>query len=64
MESKLHRKVVQLINEDPRSQSKISLQTGIPVEWIQCLVLGKYRNPQVSRLETLYEKLSGKELIL
>lgn len=64
MSSKLRSKVVELLREDARSVSKISILTHIPEGWIENLLRGATANPQVSRLERLYEALSGKELHL
>jgi len=61
---KLMQEVQRLIKEDPRSNPELFRDTGIPFNWLNSFVAGKYKNPSVNRMEYLYETLSGKELDL
>lgn len=37
---------------------------GIPYHWLIGFASGRYANPSVNRVQFLYEKLSGKKIIL
>ena len=61
---KLMSRVLELLEKDPRTNPEIFRDTRIPLNWLNGLTRGDFRNPSVNRLEYLYEQLSGKELEL
>lgn len=65
MKSRLLDKTLELFKDRPRSMTfeDISKETGLPIGWLG--TLGQGRNGHsVTRIETLYTYLSGKELDL
>ena len=52
-----------LLHNDVRTQQEIHKGTGIPFHWIQQFSFGKFKNPSVNRVQSLYEFLSGKSLL-
>ncbi len=60
----LQTKVVELIRADPRTPAQLYRDSGIPIHWINGLLYNDTKSPGASRLEYLYEYLSGKVLEL
>lgn len=59
---KLMTKVQELLKNDERTLPEIFRATGIPFYWLKSFSSGKYANPSVNRVETLYRYLTGKDL--
>ncbi len=60
--SKLLNKVVELIKADPRTPAQLYRASGVPIHWINGLLYKTTKNPSASRLEYMYEFLTGKTL--
>jgi hypothetical protein len=59
----LLKKTLELVENDDRSLLQLYSDTGLPFYWLRQLVAGAVKNPSVNRIQYLYEKLSGNELI-
>lgn len=61
-ECSLVTKTRELLDADPRSLGKLSLQLQLPYHWLRDLQQGNISNPAVNRVQYVYEQLSGKKL--
>ncbi|AUR88752.1 DNA-binding domain protein [Vibrio phage 2.117.O._10N.261.45.E9] len=52
----------ELLLADKRSSYELATQCGLPYNWINDLAKGRVKNPNVNRVQYLYEQLSGKKL--
>jgi len=43
---------------------KLYNETGINLYWLRKFAAGQFSNPSVNRVQALYEKLSGKNLVV
>lgn len=53
---------ISLLRNDSRSVFEISRDTGIPFYWLRHLRRGKHCGASVTRVQKLYEALSGRKL--
>ena len=65
MLTSLRDKTQELVYNRPRHMTYevIKKETGIPVGWITKFAAGKFPDPGVNRVETLYSYLSGRAVI-
>lgn len=65
MESKLVAETLKLLRSRPREVTlrDIAHTTGIPESWLKMFSSGRIEEPAASRIETLYEHLSGKKIL-
>lgn len=57
-------KTFDLLKNDKRNMSDISIDTGISFFWLQRFSANNMKNPSVNRVQYLYEQLSNTKLIL
>ena len=63
-EGVLVRETRRLLKEGKRSHLAISLETGLPENWLWRFSAGRMTDPSVNRVERLYTCLTGRALEL
>jgi hypothetical protein len=65
MNSVLHQLVFDLLEQtSPEQWRAIAQKTGLKFSWIRAIAENRIPHPSASRLETLYEGLTGKAIEL
>jgi len=53
-----------MLNNDPRTLFEIAVDTGVPFDWLRKFAGNRATGANVNRVQFLYEKLSGKKLLV
>lgn len=60
----LHLLTVELLRSSGESTEAIAVETGLSYSWLVTFAADRMRNPSVSKVQKLYEYLTGKPLRL
>lgn len=60
----LTKKTRELVKAERRGLLAVSQKTNVPFYWLRKFAAGKIPNPSVNRVLFLYEKLSGKTVVV
>ena len=60
----LHQTTLELLKSSEETTFNVAVATGLTYGWIVAFSANKMRNPSVSKVQTLYEYLTGKPIKL
>jgi hypothetical protein len=52
-----------LVEQDPRPLKQLAKALRVSLPWLKKFKAGKIKSPNVNRVQSVYEKLSGKALL-
>jgi len=52
------------LKSDPRPLTQISIESGLPYHWLSSFKYARSASPGASEVQTLYEFLTGKPLLV